>query len=53
MEFKGRQKMEPEMFSSEHIENEVLTLTSETLPFEDCLETKLQANLDKSDQNFE
>ena len=45
--------MEPSKFSSEHIENEVLTLTSETSSSEYCFETKLQAKFDKSDQNFE
>ena len=44
--------MEPSKFSSEHIENEVLTLTSETSSSEYCFETKLQAKFDKSDQIF-
>ena len=30
IEFKGKQQMEPNKLSSEHIKNEVLTLTSET-----------------------
>ena len=53
MYFKGKQQMEPNKLSSEHIENEVLTLTSKTLSSEDCLETKLQAKFNKSDQIFE
>ena len=53
MYFKGKQQMEPNKLSSEHIENEVLTLTSKTLSSEDCLETKLQAKFNKSDPIFE
>ena len=45
--------MEPNKLSSEYIENEVLTLTSETSSSEDCLETKIQAKFNKSDQMFE
>ena len=39
--------------SSEHIENEMVTLTPEHLSSEDCLDTKLQANFDKYDQIVE
>ena len=45
--------MEPNNFSSEHIENECLTITTKTSSSEDCFETKLQAKFDKSDQMFE
>ena len=45
--------METKHFSSEHIKNEVLTLTYENLSSEDCSETKIQANFDKSDQIFD
>ena len=41
------------MLSLEHIENKVVTLTSETSSSEYRFETKLQAKLDKSDQSFE
>ena len=53
IEFKVEQQMEPNKFSSEHIKNESLTLTSETSSYEDCIEKKVQAKYDKSDQNFE
>ena len=43
--------MEPKQFSSGHILNEVLTITSETSSSEDCFETKLQAKFDNFD-NF-
>ena len=42
--------MEPKKFSSEHITNEVLTLTPETSYSEDYFETILYAKFDKSDQ---
>ena len=42
--------MEPNKFSSEHIENEVLTLTSETSYPEDRFDTTLQAKFDKYDK---
>ena len=45
--------MSPNKFSSEHIENKMVTITSETLSSEDCFETKLQAKFNKSDQIFE
>ena len=45
--------MEPNKFSSKHIENGLLTLTSETSSYEKNLETKLQAKFDKFDQIFE
>ena len=45
--------MEPNKFSSEHIKNECITPTYETSSYEDCLETKIQANFYKSDQIFE
>ena len=44
--------MDPKKFSSEHIENKMVTLTSEILSYEDYFETKLQAKFDKFDQNF-
>ena len=46
LEFRGKQHMEPNKLSSEHIKIEFLTLTSETPSSEYCLETKLQAKLD-------
>ena len=45
--------MDPNKFSSEKIEDKMITLTSETLYSKDCLETKLQAKFDKYDQIFE
>ena len=45
--------MEPNKFSPEHIKNEFITLTPETSSYEGFIETKLQANFDKSDQMFE
>ena len=45
--------MDPNMFLSEHIENKMVTLTSENLSSEDWFETKLQVNFGKSDQLFE
>ena len=45
--------MEPIKLSSEHIKNEVLTLTSKTSSSEDCFDTKLQAKFYKSDQILE
>ena len=45
--------MEQNKLSSEHIENEVLSLTSEYLSSEDCFGTKLQAKFDKYDQIIE
>ena len=45
--------MYPNKLSSEHMENKMVTLTSETLSFEDWIETKIQANIDKYDQHFE
>ena len=53
MELMGKYQMEPNKFSSEHTKNELLTLTSETSSSDDFFETKLQTNLDKSDQIFE
>ena len=43
--------MDPNKFSSEHIENKIFTLTYETLSYEYCFETKLQSKFDISD-NF-
>ena len=37
--------MEPKQISSEHIENKIVTLTSENLSYEDLFETKLQPSL--------
>ena len=45
--------MEPNKFSSEHIENEVLNLISETSYNEYCLKIKLRTNFDKYDKIFE
>ena len=45
--------MEPKTFSSEHNENEVLTLTSETSSSKHRYMTKLQAKFDEYDQIFE
>ena len=45
--------MGPKKFSSEHMENKMVTLTSETLSFEGFFETKLQEKFDKCDQLFE
>ena len=44
--------MEQKLFSSEHIENEVLNLSSVTLSYEYLFVTKLQAKFDKYDQSF-
>ena len=41
------------MFSSEHIENIVLTLTSEPPSLEDHFETKLKAKIYPNNWNFE
>ena len=45
--------MESNMFSSEHLQNEVLTITSEHPYYEYNSERKFQANLSPSDQSFE
>ena len=45
--------MEPNKFSSEHIENNIITFTYETLSSEDWFEIKLQSKFDKSDKKFE
>ena len=45
--------MDTNKFSSEHIENKMVTITSETLSLEDCFETKIHAKFNKSDQSFE
>ena len=52
IDFKGEQPMDPNKFSSKHIRNKMVTINSETLSYEDCFETKLQAKFDKCDQNF-
>ena len=41
------------MFSSEEIEKEVLPIPYEPPPYEYFFEIKLQANFDKSNQNFD
>ena len=41
------------MFSSEHIENDVLTIASEPPSSEDQFETKFQAKIYPYDQSFE
>ena len=45
--------MDSNKFSSKHIENKMVTLSSENLSSEDCFETKPQAKFDQSDQKFE
>ena len=45
--------MAPNKFSAENIENECLTITSETSSSEYRFETKLQAKIDKYYQMFE
>ena len=45
--------MEPNKFSTNHIENDVLTLSSENSSSEDYFDTKLQDKFNKSDQTFE
>ena len=44
--------MKPKKLSSEHIKNEVLTLSYETSSSEYWFETKLQAKFDKTNQIF-
>ena len=41
------------MFSSEHIKNEVVNITSEHTYSEDHFEIKFQAKISPSNQNFE
>ena len=53
IDFKKKQQMEQIQSSSEHIENDALTITYENLPSEDWYETKVQSNFDKPDQSFE
>ena len=50
--FKGKQYMEPSMFSSERIKNEVLTITSEHPSSEDNFESKSRANISPFDQIY-
>ena len=45
--------MEPNMLSSEHIENEVLNINSEHPYYEDHFESKFQAKISPSNQIFE
>ena len=45
--------MEPNKFSSEHIKNEAITLTSEYPYFDDCFERKFWDKLSPSNQVFE
>ena len=42
--------MDTNKFLSEHINDKMVTLTSETLSYEDCFEPKIQAKFDKYDQ---
>ena len=44
--------MEPKKFSSENIENEVLTLTSKTLSYKYLFDTKLKEKFYQSDKFF-
>ena len=53
IEFNGKQQIEPNKFSSEHIENEVLTLSSKHPYYEVNFERKFQANIYPSNQIFE
>ena len=53
IELKGEEPMDPNKFSLEHIGNKMVTLTYETLSYEDFFETKLQTKVDKSDKFFE
>ena len=48
-----KKQTEPKHFSSEHIENENLTLTSETLYSKYCFDTKIQSKFDESNKRFE
>ena len=50
IEFKVKYQIEPNKFSSEHIENSVLIITSETSYAEYCLKIKVHAKFDKSDK---
>ena len=52
IEFKVEQQMNPYRISSEHIENKMVTLTSETLSYEYCFGTKLQDKFNKYYQIF-
>ena len=45
--------MESNVFSSQHIQNEVLTITSEHPSSEYNFESKSQANISPSDKSFE
>ena len=45
--------MESNILSSEHIQNEVINFTSEQTSSEDHFESKYQAKVSSSDQNFE
>ena len=42
--------MDPNKFSSEYIENKMVTLTSGTLSYKNYFEDKLQYKFDKPDQ---
>ena len=53
IEFKGEQQMDPNKLSSEHIENNMVNITSEILSIEDCFETKLHTKFDTYYQLFE
>ena len=50
IEFKGKKQLESNNFSSEHIGDEVVPITSETPSYEDRFETKLEAKFYKSDK---
>ena len=41
------------MFSSEHIQNEALAITSEYISYKKYLKSKFQAKISPSDQSFE
>ena len=53
IQFKGKNKQNQNMFSSENTKNEVLTITSEHESSENNFERKSQAKTSPSNQNFE
>ena len=53
IEFKVKQHMESNMLSSEHIQNEVLNITSEHPSYENYFKSKFQAKIYPSDQKFD
>ena len=53
IQFKKNKQIEPNKFSSEHIKNEVLTITYDNSYSEYNFENKIQAKFDKSNKMFE